>query len=77
MDVAGIEHLLLKGAGSIVKNIKGILIEIDENFKKQSVESTRFLSEAGLVFKEKRQSDYVLNSPHKNVYNQIWQRPTT
>ena len=77
MDVDGIEHLILKGAGSILKNIKGILIEIDEDFKKQSVESTRFLSEAGLVFKEKRQSDMFKNSPYKNSYNQIWQRPTT
>ena len=77
MDVDGIEHLILKGAGSMLKNIKGTLIEIHEDFEKQSVESTRFLSEAGLVLKEKRQSDMFKNSAYKNSYNQIWQRPTT
>ena len=75
MDVDGIEHLILKGAGSILKNVKSILIEINEDFKKQSVESTRYLSEAGLVVKEKRQSDMFKNSPYKNSYNQIWHRP--
>lgn len=77
MDVDGIEHLILKGAGSVLKNIKGILIEIDDDFEKQSVDSARFLTEAGLVLKEKRQADMFKNTPYENSFNQIWQRPTT
>jgi FkbM family methyltransferase len=75
MDVDGIEHLILQGGASILKNIKGILIEIDEEFEKQSVNSTRCLGEAGLVLKEKRQSDMFRNGPYKHIYNQIWCRP--
>jgi len=75
MDVDGIEHLILKGAGSVLKNINGILIEIDENFEKHSIESTQFLRDAGLVFIEKRQSEMFKNGPYENIYNQIWQRP--
>jgi FkbM family methyltransferase len=75
MDVDGIEHLILEGGQSVLRNIKGILIEIDEDFEKQSVNSTKFLSEAGLVLKEKRQSDMFKDGPYKHIYNQIWYRP--
>jgi len=51
MDVDGIEHLILKGAASVLSNIKGVLIEINEEFEKQSVNSARYLGEAGLVYK--------------------------
>ena len=46
MDVDGIEHLILKGGSTVLQNLKGILIEIGEDFRKQSVESTRYLHEA-------------------------------
>ncbi len=75
VDVDGIEHLILKGATTVLQKIKGMLIEIDEGFEKQLVDSTRYLSEAGLVFKEKRQSSMFKNGPYQNVYNQIWHRP--
>jgi FkbM family methyltransferase len=75
MDVDGIEHLILEGGQSVLRNIKGILIEIDEDFEKQSVNSTKFLGEAGLVLKEKRQSDMFKDGPYKHIYNQIWYRP--
>jgi len=77
MDVDGIEHLILKGGSTVLQNLKGILIEIDEDFRKQSVESTRYLHEAGLVLKEKRQSDMFTGSAYMTVYNQIWHRPST
>jgi FkbM family methyltransferase len=75
MDVDGIEHLILQGGTPILQNIKGVLIEIDEEFEKQSVNSTRCLAEAGLVLREKRQSDMFKNGPYKHIYNQIWHRP--
>ena len=74
MDVDGIEHLVLKGGAPVLRIIKGILIEIDEEFDQQSVGSTQCLSEAGLVLKEKRQSDMFKNGPFKHIYNQIWHR---
>ena len=75
MDVDGIEHLILKGGSTVLQNLKGILIEIDEDFRKQSVESTQYLHEAGLVLKEKRQSDMFKGSAYMTIYNQIWHRP--
>ena len=74
MDVDGIEHLILKGGASMLRNVKGMLIEINEEFEKQSVNSTQCLGEAGLVLKEKRQADMFKNSPYANSYNQIWHR---
>jgi len=77
IDVDGIEHLILKGGTTVLKNIKGILVEINDEFEKQSGESTKRLKEAGLILKEKRQSDMFKNSAYENIYNQIWHRPTT
>ena len=74
MDVDGIEHLILKGGSAVLKNIRGALIEIDDRFEKQSIDSTRFLHEAGLTLKEKRQSNMFKNSDYKTVFNQIWHR---
>jgi len=75
MDVDGIEHLILKGGAPVLANIKGALIEINEEFQKQSVNSSQYLTDANLVLKEKRQSEMFKNSAYKNSYNQIWHRP--
>jgi FkbM family methyltransferase len=77
MDVDGIEHLILKGGSVVLQKVNSVLIEINEEFEKQFVESTRYLSEAGLVLQEKRHADMFENTPFKNTYNQIWHRPST
>lgn len=76
MDVDGIEHLILKGGVEILRNVKGVLIEINETFEKQFADSARYLSEAGLILKEKRHSDMFENSVFRTSYNQIWHRPS-
>ena len=76
MDVDGIEHLILKGGAAVLKNVKGILIEINEEFEKQATESARYLSEAGLVLHAKRHAEMFDDSALRYVYNQIWRRPT-
>ena len=77
MDVDGIEHLILKGGATVLWDIQGILIEINEEFEKQSEDSTRYLVDAGLVLKEKRQSDIFKGGPYQHIFNQIWHRPQT
>lgn len=72
MDVDGIEHLILKGGGSVLKHVKGVLIEINEEFEKQTVDSARYLNEAGLVFKEKLHAEEFNDT---TFFNQIWSRP--
>ncbi len=71
MDVDGIEHLILKGGLAVLSRVKGVLIEINEEFTKQSVDSFKYLSEAGLELVEKRHSEMFTNTI---VFNQIWRR---
>ncbi len=74
MDVDGIEHLILKGGTHILKKVKGVLIEIDESFQKQFLDSSQFLKDAGLVMIEKFNADKSGNPAFINCYNQIWVR---
>jgi FkbM family methyltransferase len=76
MDVDGIEHVILEGGMSILRRIKGILVEINDNFTEQAKEASRCLSEAGLHFREKRHADYFDTAPDdaRYTFNQIWAR---
>ena len=77
MDVDGIEHLILKGGSGVLQNIKGILIEVNDDFNEQADQCLSLLTEAGMVLKEKRHSDVIAasTSGFQNSYNQIWTRP--
>jgi FkbM family methyltransferase len=75
MDVDGIEHLILKGGAPILRNVVGLLVEINEEFEQQTVDSARYLSEAGLVLQDKRHAEMFDNSPLEKTFNQIWRRP--
>jgi len=74
MDVDGIEHLILKGGATVLESVQGVLIEINEEFEKQTVDSAKYLNEAGLVFKEKRHAEELNNTI---CFNQIWSRPSS
>lgn len=74
MDVDGIEHLILKGGAAVLRSVKGVLIEINEEFAKQAADSSRYLVDAGLELKEKRHADMFEKTIFKNCYNQIWRR---
>lgn len=71
MDVDGIEHLILQGGQSILKQVKSILIEINDDFIEQSSKCSEILQEAGLNLVEKRHSEILEGT---NSYNQIWSR---
>tara|TARA_B100000029_G_C17605918_1_gene967381 strand:- start:6317 stop:7159 length:843 start_codon:yes stop_codon:yes gene_type:complete len=75
MDVDGIEHLILKGSLNTLKNVESILIEVNENYKKQSNEIKKYLVSSGFRLKEKKQIKVIeksVNLPY--FYNQIWVR---
>lgn len=76
MDVDGIEHLILQGGGEVLKNVKGILIEINDEFVEQAEVSSSCLRLAGFRLIEKAHSDLVQNSPFASSFNQIWERQT-
>jgi len=69
IDVDGIEHLILNGAEKILKEVKSVLIEIDDNFLEQSEKSKKYLSNAGLVLKEKHSLSH-----DGSQFNQLWAR---
>ena len=77
MDVDGIEHLILKGGLTVLRQVKGVQIEVNDAFQEQAEQCRLLLSDAGLVLKEKRHSEMIENSPtagYKKVFNQSWVR---
>ena len=76
IDVDGLEHFILRGGMSVLKELKGILIEINDDFIEQAEDCNRLLTEAGLVLYEKRHSEMIENNTQgfQHSYNQIWIR---
>ena len=72
IDVDGIEHLILKGGDAILKNVKSLLIEIDDVFEKQVIDTNKYLIEAGLVLSDKKHAEIYAET---TFFNQIWVRP--
>lgn len=74
MDVDGIEHFILKGGENTLKKVKGILIEVNEDFKEQADQCNALLETAGFILHEKKHSTLfdVEDSQFKNNFNQIW-----
>lgn len=77
MDVDGLEHFILKGGSAVLRDIKGMLIEVNDDFHEQAEQCQKLLSEAGLILTEKGHSEMIANSTtgFQNSYNQIWARP--
>jgi FkbM family methyltransferase len=75
MDVDGIEHKILKGGVDVLRSVRGVLVEINDDFRLQNEESTRWLSEAGLVLRKKKRWEQSAGGAFGAVYNQIWSRP--
>lgn len=75
IDVDGIEHLILKGAKETLKskNIKEILIELNEDFKEQFEKCIDLLSKSGFKTKNKHKQISPSNS-NSNMFNYIFER---
>ena len=76
MDVDGVEHIILQGGKHVLDKVKGVLVEINDDFKEQSEKSKHYLENAGLVFKKKLHSEIIEKSTagFANSFNQIWIR---
>ena len=76
MDVDGIEHLILKAGGAILHDLKGIIVEINDDFTEQADGCRKILTEAGLTLSQKRHSEMFdnTNNTFGHAYNQIWIR---
>jgi len=77
IDVDGIEHFILNGGLSVLKNIKELLIEVNDGFLEQAKMCEKVLLSVGLTMREKRHSeefDQVGAFGGGQVWNQIWYR---
>jgi len=76
MDVDGIEHFILSGGNDVLNSVKGVLIEINDDFTVQADNCFKLLSNAGLKLQVKKHSDLFegKDSLFKNCFNQIWIR---
>lgn len=76
MDVDGIEHLILSGGESVLRGVREVLIEVNDDFKEQADGCERLLRGAGLTMKHKLHSEMIDSSTtgFQNTYNQIWVR---
>lgn len=77
MDVDGLEHFILQGGPGVLSYVKGVLIEVNDDFREQAEACRRLLTAAGLAMTDKLHSDMIAasESGFQNSYNQIWQRP--
>ena len=78
IDVDGIEHLILKGAGEFLreKKIKSISVEINENFKTQFDNIVNIMEINNFKFSQKRQNEELKNSggPFSKSFNYIFSK---
>ena len=75
IDVDGIEHLILSGGQSILQHVEEVAIEVNESFSHQVSSVQKYLSAAGLTFREKKHSAMFDNSERwGRTYNQVWHR---
>jgi FkbM family methyltransferase len=74
MDVDGIEHLILKGGTAVLRGVRGVLVEINDAFERQAVESAELLRAADLELREKRHAAVFDSGALSTCFNQIWQR---
>ena len=63
MDVDGIEHIILSGGQSVLREAKEVAIEVNEDFTKQASIVRNKLTSYGLKFREKRHSIMFDNNP--------------
>ena len=72
MDVDGIEHLILKGGMPVLRDAKGVLIEINDEFSDQAAGASKYLLEAGFTLKVKTHADIGHTGGAATTFNQIW-----
>jgi FkbM family methyltransferase len=76
MDVDGIEHLILNGAAGVLGTVRGISLEINDDFEEQARESKKLLAQAGLRLVQKKHSKMIAGSGSgfARTFNQVWER---
>ena len=76
IDVDGIEHLILQGGNNFFKNknIKSVIVEINENFKKQYENIIKFMSKNNFELLKKARNEEFYGPKHSGTFNYIFYR---
>lgn len=76
IDVDGIEHLILQGGNSFLmdKKVKGILIEINENFTEQYKKILILMEKYNFVFLCKKRNEEMYKGKFNKIYNYIFEK---
>ena len=76
IDVDGIEHLILKGAGDYLsdKRLKSISIEINENFTEQYDQVFEIMKKSNFNFKHKKRASEFFIGNHSKIYNYLFEK---
>ena len=78
IDVDGIEHLILEGAGEYLKDkkIKSLSIEINENFKEQYRKVIEIMDQSEFKLLHKKHNDEMFNKSREfsKVFNYVFVR---
>ena len=74
IDVDGIEHLILKGGNKYLNNplIKGVSIELNEDFTEQFNEVNKILKDNKFIFKHKKRADGCYGIKFNKIFNHIF-----
>lgn len=72
VDVDGIEHLILKGAQSILESVKEVLVEINEGFVEQENIASNTLKNAGFKLSKTGKYFHFDKDNSDTIRNQIW-----
>jgi FkbM family methyltransferase len=76
IDVDGIEHLILRGARSMLTDmrLRSILIEVNSDFRNLAEETKKILSSSGFELQTASHADMFESGEFSNTYNQVWAR---
>ena len=75
IDVDGLEHFVLAGGRKILAATDEVLVEINDEFSEQKINSESLLTSLGFKRELKTHSDLVENAPgFSSTFNQIWKR---
>ena len=76
IDVDGIEHLILEGGENLFNSnvIKGVLIEINENFKLQKDSVLNFMEDHNFKFIKKENTPENLSKKFLKTFNYVFEK---
>ena len=76
IDVDGIEHIILRGASNFLsdKRIKGILVELNENFSSQYNEVLNIMKNSNFSLKYKKRAEKFYSGKYSKVFNYIFEK---